>query len=82
MEYTIKLSYEEMERIIIGKLQDDFINLYNDVNNLKAKPDLKEYQRADLFIMEATFEAMKTVLEYYMVPSEAGAFFREVSGED
>ena len=71
--YTVKHSAEldlnmvEAENLVAQILQEDFEFISQDINELRSKSDLKPYEGVDLARNIEVREAMKTLMQYYMV---------------
>lgn len=71
--YTVKHSAEldlnmvEAENLVAQILQEDFEFISQDINELRSKSDLKPYESVDLARNIEVREAMKTLMQYYMV---------------
>lgn len=71
--YTVKHSAEldlnmvEAENLVAQILQEDFEFISKDINELRSKSDLKPYEGVDLARNIEVREAMKTLMQYYMV---------------
>lgn len=71
--YTVKHSVEldlntvEAENLVAQILQEDFEFISQDINELRSKSDLKPYEGVDLARNIEVREAMKTLMQYYMV---------------
>lgn len=71
--YTVKHSAEldlntvEAGNLVAQILQEDFEFISQDINELRSKSDLKPYEGVDLARNIEVREAMKTLMQYYMV---------------
>lgn len=73
MEYTFKLTYDQIDEIVVKTLLEDYKMLKGNVNTLKRlekNNDLTDVQQEDLLNNKKYCKAIKKVLKYYLT-SEA-----------
>lgn len=73
---NVELDLDQVGDVIVQALLADYHALAKDVEALRNKPNLEDYERLDLEHDLETMRAMDTVLAYYMLFSEHESFRR------
>jgi len=69
--YTVNIDPESMDKIIVEVLTQDYDSVMKELTELKSRENLPEYQNEDVKFLSRVLPAFETILNYYMVQSQA-----------
>jgi hypothetical protein len=77
---TVELDIEQVTKLIQCNLIDDYYCMIDNIKNLESQPDIDNYEswnKRDLADAIKFRDALKIILEYYMIPSKYKEMFPE-----
>ncbi len=77
LNLSLEIDYEFADKVTVENLKDSYRRLGNDIKDLKALGARESWQQEDYKNFKKYRKAIKKVLKYYMVHTEAKEFFNE-----
>lgn len=75
---TIKLTHDQLDDIVVNRLQESYTTLVEAINVLESRDSLLKHEVKDLAAHKRDLRATRRVLRYYMVKEDFENFMETI----